>query len=52
MQTLTPEKCQEMRYDCEYRARDFSIEHFETQLKSYISPPDSEESLQKEENSI
>jgi len=49
---LTPEKCQEMRYDCEYRARDFSIEHFETQLKSYIFSSESEESLQKAENSL
>lgn len=36
LQTLTPEKCLEMRYDCEYRARDFSLETFEEKLKSFI----------------
>jgi len=51
VQTLTPEKCQEMRYDCEYRARDFSIETFEHQLKEYVWESE-KESLQKEEKSL
>lgn len=33
---LTPEKCLEMRESCEKRARDFSLESFEKQLKEYI----------------
>lgn len=33
---LTPEKCLEMRYDCECRAKDFSLNSFEEKLKSFI----------------
>ncbi len=33
---LTPEKCLEMRYECEYRAKDFSLESFEEKLKTYV----------------
>lgn len=33
---LTPEMCLSMRYDCEYRARDFSLEVFEEKLKNFI----------------
>jgi len=48
VQTLTPEKCREMRYDCEYRARDFSIENFSIQLREHVWDTKWEE-LQKEE---
>jgi len=33
---LTPEKCISMRYECEYRAKDFSLEKFEEKLKNYV----------------
>lgn len=33
---LNPEKCLSMRYECEYRAKDFSLETFEEKLKSYV----------------
>ena len=33
---LTPEKCLEMRKDCEARAKDFSYEEFEKQINSYV----------------
>lgn len=36
VQELTPEKCIEMRYDCEYRARDFSLDSFEEKLKWFV----------------
>lgn len=33
---LTPEKCLEMRADCEARARDFSLENFEKKLNEIL----------------
>ena len=33
---LTPEKCLEMRENCEKRARDFSLQAFEKQLNEYV----------------
>lgn len=36
VEILTPKKCIEMRSDCENRAKKFSIEEFEIQLKKYI----------------
>lgn len=33
---LTKEKSLEMRYECEYRAKDFSLESFENKLKWYL----------------
>lgn len=33
---LTPEKCLEMRADCEARAREFSLEEFEKRLKEFL----------------
>jgi len=33
---LSPEKCLEMREDCEARSKDFGLEQFEKQLRSYI----------------
>jgi len=33
---LTPEKCLEMRKNCEERAKDFSYEEFERQVNSYV----------------
>ena len=33
---LTPEKCLEMRKDCETRAKDFSLEEFSKKLKQFI----------------
>lgn len=36
VQQLTPEVCLTMRYDCEYRARDFSLEIFEEKLKWFV----------------
>ncbi|EKD66144.1 MAG: glycosyl transferase group 1 [uncultured bacterium (gcode 4)] len=34
---LTPEKCLEMRTDCEARARDFSYEHFEKEINDLVN---------------
>ena len=34
---LTPEKCLEMKRDCENRAKDFSYENFEKQINSYVN---------------
>ena len=33
---LTPEKCLEMKSDCELRAKDFSYEEFDRQINSYV----------------
>lgn len=33
---LTPKKCLEMRNDCEKRARDFSLENFEKEIKKIV----------------
>jgi hypothetical protein len=33
---LTPERCLEMRRDCEKRAKDFSVEEFENKLKKFV----------------
>ncbi len=34
---LTPEKCLEMKKDCEKRAKDFSYEEFEKQINNYVN---------------
>ena len=34
---LTPEKCLEMRYDCESRAKEFSYGEFERQINNYVN---------------
>lgn len=36
VQEMTPERALAMRYDCEYRAKEFSLEAFEIQLKTHI----------------
>ena len=36
IRVITPEKALEMRENCENRAKDFSLENFEKQLKDYI----------------
>jgi hypothetical protein len=33
---LTPQKCLEMKEACEKRAKEFSYEEFEKQIKDYI----------------
>ena len=35
--SLTPEKALEMRYECEYRAKEFSLENFEKLINNFVN---------------